>query len=432
MMDKGGFDPPTSRMLSVRIQASIAAEKCRRFPVGDKLVDVSSKRLPKVRLKEGNGRQKTWQHVSEEVLGSLKLDPRRCSEGNVRDDMKEGYIDISNREKLLIYTEVEPWNTNDVSKVEFNTSMIKECKKDASDKIKKYITMKTIESLGPFDKELWTDGSVEEKIGAGAGMIYMKNSCIATAGSPSGYLSSSYRSELVAIDISLKHIKECNIADHNSSLLICTDSQSAISALSCGPLQQTEILASNIWSTIIWLVKERKLSKIVFQFVFSHCGVRKNEAVDMKVAEVLKENVHLQHTAPIVLVAVKAHVKSELRKGWKGNINMETHRYKICKNAFSNINDRSLSRKEQTLLAQLRCGECYTIGIFKHRLENSVGLCRWCTNEEESVYHVYELCNNAKLVKLRKDMGLEGCSALVKEGRKAIEFLYKAIDILKE
>ena len=85
---------------------------------------------------------------------------------------------------------------------------------------------------------MWTDGSVEDKIGAGAGKIYDKRACIAKVGALSGYLSSSYRSKLVAVDASLKHVQEFFIVEPNTSLLICTDSQSAISALSCCPLHK--------------------------------------------------------------------------------------------------------------------------------------------------------------------------------------------------
>ncbi len=48
------------------IQASIAAERCRRFPVGR----MANKSTPIIRLKDRN---KSWQHVSDEVHVAVLL-----------------------------------------------------------------------------------------------------------------------------------------------------------------------------------------------------------------------------------------------------------------------------------------------------------------------------------------------------------------------
>ena len=130
-------------------------------------------------------------------------------------------------------------------------------------------------------------------------------------------------------------------------------------------------------------------------------------------------------------MAVKAHVKMELRNSWKDKIEESSHRYQICKKVYSNINDKSLSRKEQVLLAQLRCGECNKVGKYLTRLGKSLGVCRWCGDAEETVYHLYEKCSNSKIRNLRKEIGIKGSKSLVKDGVKAIEFLYKALEILK-
>ena len=120
--------------------------------------------------------------------------------------VNNGHIDISNREKVLIHPRVPPWDTANVNKIEFYPDMITLCDKRCSTEIKKEITEETLKKLGDFDYELWTDGSVEHKLGAGAGMLYKGRDCISTMGAPSGFLSSSYRSELVALDTSLSTI----------------------------------------------------------------------------------------------------------------------------------------------------------------------------------------------------------------------------------
>lgn len=99
-------------------------------------------------------------------------------------------------------------------------------------------------------------------------------------------------------------------------------------------------------------------------------------------------------------------------------------------NIYSNIKDKSLTRREQVLLAQLRCGECKTVGKYLHRLGKSSGICRWCKEEEETVHHLYETCNDPGLKLLRNTTGIKDSTSLVKEGRKALEFLEKAMDLL--
>ena len=102
----------------------------------------------------------------------------------------------------------------------------------------------------------------------------------------------------------------------------------------------------------------------------------------------------------------------------------------ICENKFSDIKDKSFSRGEQVLLAQLRCGECYQARKFRKRSGIDTGCCRWCKTEEEIIYHLYEECNNNEIVNLRSDAGIKGSKALRKDGTKALEFFKKAVALL--
>ena len=132
---------------------------------------------------------------------------------------------------------------------------------------------------------------------------------------------------MVAIDTSLRTIKDSSLVEDSSTLLICSDSQSAIKALARGPLLQVDVLSSELWKTLMWLVNEIMICRIVFQFVYSHCGVERNETVDKEVAKVLQNVAHLQHTAPISFKAIKTHTKAELKQKWLKGIKPGSERY---------------------------------------------------------------------------------------------------------
>ena len=132
--------------------------------------------------------------------------------------------------------------------------------------------MDTLSRLKDFDFELWTDGSFISELGAGAVEVYMKGreEPIYQASAPSGYLSSSYRAEMVAIYLISE---KCA-----GTLLVASDSQSSITALEAAPppLLNKGRLFNEVWLKLINLTKFGW--KITFQSIFSHCSTSRNEA----------------------------------------------------------------------------------------------------------------------------------------------------------
>ena len=62
---------------------------------------MANKSISIIRIQEGVERNKSWQHVSDEVPDDLKMNPTKKDEGgNINVDMKHGYIDISYRENV--------------------------------------------------------------------------------------------------------------------------------------------------------------------------------------------------------------------------------------------------------------------------------------------------------------------------------------------
>ena len=156
------------------MQTAIVSERVRRLPDHDPLFQSSMTYVKKGRLTR---RTECWQGVSDQVLSSLNLNPERLSKSGKkrrtkreRDDLR---YDLRNREKLLFHA-VEPWSTNRAHEVVFHLCVLGNCTKSSTEEEKKTATDATIAALGEFDFEVWTDGSVKEKVGAGAGLIFPK------------------------------------------------------------------------------------------------------------------------------------------------------------------------------------------------------------------------------------------------------------------
>ena len=117
-----------------------------------------------------------------------------------------------------------------------------------------------------------------DKVGAGAACIYFddKKEVVVT---PAGYLCSSYHAELMAIKAALVTL-EAKLDGNKRTYLFCTDSQSSIEALLSGPLNQKTTLVSSVWRLILSLMNDNPKSKVIFQFIFPHCGVARNEKAD--------------------------------------------------------------------------------------------------------------------------------------------------------
>ena len=65
---------------------------------------------------------------------------------------------------------------------------------------------------------------------------------------PAGGTCSSYRAELVALREALRFLLEQPAPPHAEPVVICIDSQSALSALRGGPSTQTSLIGGDIWS----------------------------------------------------------------------------------------------------------------------------------------------------------------------------------------
>ena len=124
-----------------------------------------------------------------------------------------------------------------------------------------------------------------------------------------------------------------------------------------------------------------KFSLIVFQHVFSHCGLKRNDMADEQVDQFLSSCSERNHNKiPISLRNIKSFMKSKVKSYHLSGLNIDQHRYKIigCGAKFTDLKASSLlERSDETLLAQLRTGQCRSIGTFRSKVLKTDGFCRW-------------------------------------------------------
>ena len=154
------------------IQTGTMAEKCRRLPEGDPMqIATTEYACAGVRLQS---RGEGWQLRSDKVLRLALIEPgRKTSQGNLLAE----HANIT-REPLLLCSSVPPWATHSAHLVTFHSSLIRPCPKDANKGAKKRAAEDTLQGLGAFDWEVWTDGTLQEdpgtkrQAGIGGGQIY--------------------------------------------------------------------------------------------------------------------------------------------------------------------------------------------------------------------------------------------------------------------
>jgi ribonuclease HI len=407
------------------IQAALAAEKCRRMSGESALRQTASRA---VRLKRLVKTGTSWMDKSDSILAKrglcaprtmsnmAKLDTRQYSS----DEYMRGFgtnIDPRNREELMTNTLFCPALVVDYEHVmRFNTTTIIKCSKTSSVEEKLRANNATREGLGDFDWEIWTDGTVQDKLGAGAALIFKKhvseavNSVIA----PSGYLSASFRAEMVALSAGLEtFIKAETIGE---SLLIGTDSQSSVSKLKAGPLDQDSRLSQDVWKKLDTLLMRGWV--ITMQFFYSHCGTKRNDEVDALADLALTACVERQHLAPIPYCAVKAEVKRGCREEWRSSL------APMSKPVDLKLMKTELTRKEYVTSARLRTGQCPEVGRMHWKFLKLTPncQCRCCGLGEETVEHLFDDCLASVVVTLKSKYAIKDRDALYKDPKKAVGF----------
>ncbi|SCU69528.1 uncharacterized protein TEOVI_000109400 [Trypanosoma equiperdum] len=243
--------------------------------------------------------------------------------------------------------------------VHFNTTKPGGLKADGPEKDKKVHTMWGAQLFKNCDYRVWTDGFVVPDVSSGAGALaYRKEGwrerVVLGAGSP------SCRTRVPAF----------------------TDLISLLMVLSTGPEVVEGSILGRIWDLILSIVRLRV--SVNFHFVFSHCGVPRNEAAN-KAAE--HGNAKPQpYPACItdIVTGAERQVQNAVYNVFEEGRMPRTHLSVILDHVRPAPKRTKLDRLGEPLLPQFRTGTSKHFGWLRRvvtRTLDQLG-CRWCNAQE--------------------------------------------------
>ncbi|KAH8605395.1 hypothetical protein ERJ75_001586000 [Trypanosoma vivax] len=152
-------------------------------------------------------------------------------------------------------------------------------------------------------------------------------------------------------------------------------------ALSAGPAGVEDAMLRRIWDLILRIVQLRV--SVNFQFVFSHCGVPRNEAAD-KAAE--QGNVKPQSRparATDIVAGVERKVRSEMHRAFEEGRMPRRHRSALLDHVRLAGKLTKLDRLCESLLALFRTGTSKHFGWLRRVSARKTDQleCRWCTKK---------------------------------------------------
>ena len=185
----------------------------------------------------------------------------------------------------------------------------------------------------------------------------------------------------------------------------------------------------DIWKDLLGLLNENNCELIVCLWVPSHCGIVRNELADKEADRAFSELSDPKHQrlAPIHLDAIKAEIKLSVKELWKKSLDNKRFRYRSAgKSKFTDLGESSkLSRNDETLLAQLRCGHCYMLGKVRKYFTGDKwdGKCRWCLSAVESVEHIFNECKSGCIVLEKREAGILNTNDLHSKPKECAKFI---------
>jgi ribonuclease HI len=275
-------------------------------------------------------------------------------------------------ERLSLVELVPPWRQQNIS----CTPTLPTTMKKSDDNIRA-AAEEAIRSHYPTDICIYTDGSAESgTTNGGSSAVFTKGDPSApirlkTLRQPAGSTCSSYVCELLAIKIALQ---ECVRTYPTSSILIISDSQSAIAAIQGGSFAVHPHIAE------IGLLASR-LTQVAAAFCPSHIGVIGNEWADAEANAATKLD---QNTAAVDFASAKSYIQRQI----KNPPPTHPHTLEVFSQGLvaSNFHPDENCRRE---MRRIRCGHTKYLAAFRHRLNSDVSdLCRFCNAKPETIKHV--------------------------------------------
>ncbi|CCD18584.1 putative Reverse transcriptase (RNA dependent DNA polymerase) RNase H [Trypanosoma vivax] len=267
-------------------------------------------------------------------------------------------------------------------RVHFNITTPAGLKADAPEKDKKVHTMLRVQGFRGFDYQVWTDGSVVADVSSGAGaLVCPKDGRREKVVLGAGSLACSYRAECVAMEAGLKRLVNAIALSktHRTRVVAFTDSLSLLMALNTGPAAVEDAILRRIWDLILHIVRLRV--SFNFQFVFSHCGVPRNEAADEGAEQGNAGPQSYMGWITDVVTGVESQVRNEMYRAFEDGRMPRTHRSALLDRVRPAPKHSNVDRLGESLLAQFRTGTSKHFGCLHRVLTRNTDRheCRWCS-----------------------------------------------------
>ena len=190
------------------------------------------------------------------------------------------------------------------------------------------------------------------------------------------------------------------------NILVCTDSQSALSRLKEGPASQTERLPDQIWTHLREIGQRHRVD---LQWVPGHAGVAGNEEADKIAGEAAAMD---QDSVPITLAAAKCQLKRHLGKEWVEStrqLNIPSTGPRLSLDYNDTVgpgrvrppDKLGLSRREGVALARIRTGHSPALKAYREWIQLEADPhCEACGGvDREDAKHLLTSCPASALLR---------------------------------
>ena len=278
-------------------------------------------------------------------------------------------------------------------------------------------TVDTIAAAGEVEITIYTDGSAERgyKNGGSAAVVTsgpatdpVKITSITRKGRR---LTSSYETEVTAMLLAVGWIKN---RENQGPFIICTDSQSTLTALQSPGLSDGSDLAETR------RILNSLNTRVSLQWVPGHIGLIGNEWADVEADAVAASDEEPAATdGGITFQTAKAFTKRETMD--------PAISHERTKAVFNGKRAPvSLSRKDSVLLAQLRSGHCHKLAAYRNIVDaDSSATCPHCQGAPETLEHWLQECPATARRRIREFGGAAPLlSALIEQPEAVIAFAH--------